>query len=531
MNLQDRTRAWIAHDPDPATRDALTALLDEDSPELAEAMNGPLRFGTAGLRGVVGPGESRMNVATVTRATAGLAAWLTERVPEPIVVVGCDARHGSKDFYDAACEVLSAAGCRVLALPPAHPTPLTSFAVRHYNADAGVMVTASHNPAPDNGYKVYLGGRVVGSDDARGVQLIAPADAEISAAIDAAGYADEIARNRANIDEVDPREAYYERAVSLIDTAKRDIPVVFTAMHGVGGEMLGEALRRAGFTHVTPVAEQQQPDADFPTVAFPNPEEDGALDLAIATADQAGASVILALDPDADRCSVAIKQAGEWTQLSGDQVGGLLGEDAARRVDTGTLACSVVSSQLLRAIAQRHGLHFAQTLTGFKWIGRQEGLVYGYEEALGYCSDPAAVRDKDGITACLRVAELAARVGLPELLDEIGHTYGYHVTVPLTLRKQDISQAVEALERFVAEPPTTLGGSEVVEFSDLGQGYEGLPPTPGRVLRTADGARVLIRPSGTEPKLKCYLEVIGTTYDAARERVEALKEELAGYFG
>lgn len=533
-DLHEVAAEWIAHDPDPVTRQELESL---DDAELAHRFAGPLTFGTAGLRGEIGGGESLMNIATVTRATSGLGHWLSQRVPNPHVVIGCDARHRSADFQQAAAEVLSAAGVRVTVLPPAHPTPLTSFAVRYLGCDAGIMVTASHNPAKDNGYKVYLGGRVVDHDFQAGVQLISPADKEISEAIAGAPFADQIARTTELIeyagDEV--KEAYLECAAELVDHGDKGLPIVMTAMHGVGGAMLAEALRRAGFTNVTPVAEQQEPDPDFPTVAFPNPEEDGALDLAIATAERVGAELILALDPDADRCSVAIKEDGEWNQLSGDQVGGLLGEDAAARAEAAgiadaVLATSVVSSQLLAQIAKRRGLGFAQTLTGFKWIGRTPELFFGFEEALGYCTDPAHVRDKDGITACLRVASLAAQRSVSERLRDIGATYGYFVTVPLTLRKDDISEAVAALEKFVAAPPETMGGSPVVEFSDLGAGYHGLPPTSGRLLRTEDGARIVVRPSGTEPKLKCYLEVVGDTYAAAQQRVEALKAELAGYF-
>ncbi|GAB3941021.1 phospho-sugar mutase [Corynebacterium tapiri] len=529
MDLRQRASEWIAHDPDPITRQELSEL---DDAALAERFAGPLTFGTAGLRGRIGGGESLMNIATVTRATAGLAAWLNSRIDAPHVVVGCDARHRSADFAQATAETLSGAGVRVTLLPAAEPTPLTSFAVRHLNADAGVMVTASHNPAQDNGYKVYLGGRAVEHDHERGVQLISPADKEIAERIAEAAPADQIVRTTDNVTPAGEsvRQAYLERAVSLIGQRERDIKIVITAMHGVGGAMLSEALANAGFANVIPVAQQQEPDPDFPTVAFPNPEEDGALDLAMETAEAEGAELILALDPDADRCSVAIKTDGKWTQLSGDMVGGLLGEDMSSAAEGGTVACSVVSSQLLRAIAKRHGLTFRQTLTGFKWIGRQEGLIFGFEEALGYCTDPVAVRDKDGITACLRVADLADRVGIASAIDALGTAYGYYVTVPLTLRMSDISLAVKALEGFVAHPPRELGGSQVVEFSDLGSGYEGLPPTPGRLLHTAAGDRIVVRPSGTEPKLKCYIEVQGDSYEQARERANALKQELAEHF-
>lgn len=520
---------WVAHDPDPVTRSELESL---DETELARRFAGPLTFGTAGLRGEIGGGESLMNIATVTRATSGLGHWLHGKVDDAHVVIGCDARHRSADFQRTAAEVLSAAGIRVTMLPPAHPTPLTAFAVRHLGCDAGIMITASHNPAKDNGYKVYLGGRVVAHDDQAGVQLISPADREIAAAIDGAPWADQIARSTGLISHAGEEimEAYLARAEQLVDHAPKDLPIVVTAMHGVGGQMLVEVLHRAGFRSVTPVAEQHRPDPDFPTVAFPNPEEHGALDLAIATAKRVGAELILALDPDADRCSVAVPIEGIWTQLSGDQVGALLGEDLARRAENGALACSLVSSQVLEKIAGRHGLDFRQTLTGFKWIGREPDLLFGFEEALGYCTDPQYVRDKDGLTACLRVADLANRVGILPALRDLARTYGHYVTVPLTLRMATQDEAAAALEAFAASPPQALGGSPIIECADLAHGYHGVPPTPGRLLRTADGARVVVRPSGTEPKLKCYIQVVGDTYDATRERAERLKDELAGRF-
>ncbi|AWB81669.1 phosphomannomutase [Corynebacterium yudongzhengii] len=535
MDLQEKVRAWIAHDPDPTTRAELQELLDHgDTDELSQRFSGPLEFGTAGLRGRIEGGENRMNIATVIRASAGVAAWLRTRVYKPRVVVGCDARHRSRDFYTATCEVLNAAGCEVIALPAEHPTPLTSFAVRHVRADAGIMITASHNPAWDNGYKVYLGGRIVDGDNGRGVQLISPADQEISAAIAATGPADSIARKADGITFAGPeiREAYLARAVSLIDVADPHVPIVVTALHGVGGDMLVEALRRAGFSAITPVAQQHEPDPDFPTVAFPNPEEDGALDLAIATARQVGARVILALDPDADRCSVAIPAGseGQWEQLSGDTIGAILGEQAAKAGE-GVMAASIVSSQVLSAIAKAHGLDYQPTLTGFKWIGRVENLVYGYEEAIGYCTDPQAVRDKDGITACLRVAELASGGDLADYLAEIDAAYGAWVTRPLTVRMDDPAEIRAKVDGLLGNPPADFGGSPVTEVADLSRGYQGVPGTAGVLLRTEEGARIVARPSGTEPKLKCYIEVIRPQRAEAVERCEQIKAELASVLG
>ncbi|MBV7281971.1 phospho-sugar mutase [Corynebacterium sp. TAE3-ERU30] len=540
----DRSRIarWIEHDPDETTAAELQRLLDaDDTEELAARFAGPLEFGTAGLRGRLEGGESRMNVATVSRATAGVAAWLNSQVERPVVVIGCDARYGSADFHQAAAEIFAAAGCIVHLIPPQLPTPFTAFCVRHFDADAGVMVTASHNPPKDNGYKVYLGGRVVDSDAAKGVQLISPADKEIAELIAAAPDADEIPRRKENIEPVAESvlEEYLSRAVSLRrGSGESDLPIVFTAMHGVGGRVLQTVLSRAGFSAVTPVAEQFEPDPDFPTVAFPNPEEDGALDLSIATAERSGAELILALDPDADRCSVAIPTAEGWRQLSGDEVGAVLAEDIARSHEGGdaTLAASIVSSRLLGKVAERHGLRFQPTLTGFKWIARTPEMIMGYEEALGYCTDPEIVRDKDGITACLRVADLVDRLraegkSLQDFLDEIAAAYGLYVTSPLTFRMSDPAAIAAALERLKTTPPTTLAGANVTDFSDLSAGFRGLPPTTGFWVETDGGDRIVARPSGTEPKLKCYLEVIASDRAAAEQRLEQLKEEFAAALG
>ncbi|MCS5479283.1 phospho-sugar mutase [Corynebacterium sp. YIM 101645] len=503
---------WAAHDPDPATRAEVLGWLAEESPQLVDRFVGPLLFGTAGIRGPVGAGESAMNIATVTRTTAGLAAWLG---PGTRVVLGCDARHGSADFRQVTAEVLSAAGIRVLLLPAQLPTPVTAFALRHLGADAAVMITASHNPAGDNGYKVY---------DCSGSQIIPPADMRIAAAIEAVGWADEVPRSTDNIEQVDVLEEYLTRAATLVDAPVHDLPIVVTALHGVGGGVLAEALARAGFRDVHPVVEQHRPDPDFPTVRFPNPEEPGALDLAYATADRVGARLILAVDPDADRCSVAVPGESGWRRLSGDEVGALLGWEIAARTERGVLASSIVSSRLLGRIAAHHGLAHETTLTGFKWIARVPGLVYGYEEALGYCTDPRAVADKDGITACLRVAELASRANLEDLLAEIAGHFGWYLTAPLTLRT---TQAPELLARLVAAPPTVIGAAPVTRVVDLSAGYGGLPPTSGLLLATEADDRVIIRPSGTEPKLKCYLEVINDSRAAGQERLEVLRAELA----
>lgn len=552
MEILDRAQDWASHDPDPATALRLQASIDSaragDHDALVEvrsAMAGPLQFGTAGLRGEIGPGESRMNQAVVIRATAGLCAFLrsaTERTPR--VVVGCDARHGSVEFARAAARVISATGCVALVLPEENPTPLTAFAVRHYDADAGIMVTASHNPAKDNGYKVYLGGSVVPEAE-QGTQIVPPYDAQIAAAIEAAPAAGVIAQDEARIEQIDPRDEYVAVASRLGrgGAEKTDLKITLTAMHGVGGALTQRVLHEAGFTQVSLVAEQADPDPDFPTVSFPNPEEPGALDLAIAQANKDKSDLIIAVDPDADRCAIAVpdmSSANGWRQLSGDETGSLLGEYIASFAPEGsTLANSIVSSRLLAAIASSHGLNHQHTLTGFKWIARAPRIAFGYEEAIGYCVDPAHVRDKDGMSASVLIASLFAqlkaegRSALDEL-DRIARIYGLYVTMPLTFRVENLALIAQGMETLRSAPPATLAGSKVTTVADLSDGYNGLPPTDALLVETEARDRVIARPSGTEPKLKCYLEVILDTpgggevpWDEARARLETIKQEFA----
>ena len=535
-------RDWAAHDPDPETAAYVLDLLEDPAraAELQSRFSGPLTFGTAGLRGEVGAGESRMNRAVVTRATYGLMDWLGRQVEGPRVVIGCDARHGSSDFYTTAAEVISAAGGTALLLPPCLPTPVTAFAVRALHADAGIMITASHNPRTDNGYKVYLGGRVA-TGVADGVQIVPPADAEIMACITQASPADQIARNALRVEKVDVLPEYLETAAR---NGVSDLRIVLTAMHGVGGEVARQALNRAGFHDIHVVAEQFAPDPDFPTVAFPNPEEPGALDLAIALASDVDADLIFALDPDADRCAVAIPTGdGDWRQLSGDETGCLLGDYVAGSCGavagaSGVLASSIVSSRLLGSIAAAHGLEHRTTLTGFKWIGQVPDLVFGYEEAIGYCCDPAHVRDKDGITAAVTMALLVAGLradgrAIQDVLDSFAERFGLHATAPVTFRVEEVALISAAMRRLRSAAPAELAGSEVVSVIDLGEGYDGLPPADGLMLFTAANDRVIIRPSGTEPKLKCYLEVIlpGGTWEEARGRLDAIAGELRGIIG
>ena len=548
-------REWAAHDPDGQTSSALLASIEAASAgdegalaELRAAMNGPLEFGTAGLRGEIGPGESRMNLAVVIRATAGLAAYLkTQTEREPRVVIGCDARHGSVDFARAAARVVSAAGCRALALPLSHPTPLTSFAVRALDADAGIMITASHNPAKDNGYKVYLGGSVV-TDAGQGAQIVPPHDAGIAAAIAAAAPADEVPQDEERIEQVDPRDDYVAAAAALATGEHRgDLKITLTAMHGVGGALTERVLKEAGFTQVSLVAEQAAPDPDFPTVSFPNPEEPGALDLAMAHAREHGSDLIIAVDPDADRCALAIpdeESASGWRQLTGDETGSILGEFLAERAPKGgVFANSIVSSRQLERIAVAHGLDYRHTLTGFKWIARTPGIVFGYEEAIGFCPDPERARDKDGISTSVVAASLFAelkaqgRTGQDEL-ERMARAYGCYVTMPLTFRVENLGLIAEGMDRLRENPPAQLAGSPVVSVVDMSQGWDGLPGTNAIMVTTEANDRVIARPSGTEPKLKCYLEVIlpveegaPVPWSQARERLETIKAEFGAAIG
>lgn len=563
----ETVQAWIEDDPDQVTAgelaDLLTAAQSGEAAaatELADRFSGLLEFGTAGLRGHLGGGPHRMNRAVVIRAAAGLMKVLHNHVGDGFtVVIGYDARYNSHRFALDTAAVAVAAGGRAFLLPRALPTPVTAFALRHLGCDAAVMVTASHNPPEDNGYKVYLGGRVV-TDGGQGAQIVPPFDREIFEAITAVPSVASVARAESGWEVLgeDILEAYIDRAVSLVPAGAKDLRVVLTSMHGVGGAPALEALHRAGFSDVHVVAEQQEPDPDFPTVRFPNPEEPGALDLSMELARRVDADIILANDPDADRCSAAVPDPtvdGGWRQLSGDEVGDVLGLQAAREhrgegsgegvsARGAILANSIVSSRLLGRIAATHGVGHRNTLTGFKWISRVEGLVFGYEEALGYCVDPDHVRDKDGISACLKLATLAwqrkeAGESLLGVLDELAVEYGLHATSPLTIRVEDLSLIATGMANLRAHGVPSLAGSEVVETVDLSLGSPELPPTDGLSFRTAADDRVVARPSGTEPKLKCYCEVIvpvrGGDVAAARveaaARLEAVKDDMRAALG
>ncbi|MBW0105163.1 phospho-sugar mutase [Pseudonocardia sp. KRD291] len=517
--LRDAAMRWIADDPDPDTRDELqrvlvAAMTGDPVDDLADRMSGPLRFGTAGLRGPVRAGPAGMNVAVVRRATSGLAAWLVANGQGGrTVVIGRDARHGSVAFAEATAGVLAGAGFPVALLEGAVPTPVLAFAVRYLGAVAGIQVTASHNPPGDNGYKVYLG---------NGAQIVPPSDAQIEAAIAAAPPA-------VSVDTADPPPpvsvtgAYLDRVVALPRTGARALRIALTPLHGVGGETCVLALSRSGFDDVRVVASQAAPDPDFPTVAFPNPEEPGATDAVLALAADVGADLAVALDPDADRCALGVAGPDGWRMLTGDETGVLLADHLLRH-GTGEdplVATTVVSSSMLRPLAQSYGARFAETLTGFKWIVRGgPGLVYGYEEALGYCVDPDGVRDKDGIAACVLAADLAASlraVGatLLDRLDELSVAHGVHRTRGRSIRMEP-SERDAAVARLREHPPA---------------GWDLDRPAPDVLRLRRDAARVVIRPSGTEPKLKAYLEVVEHPdgpdgLAAARERADARMTDL-----
>ncbi|ROR89886.1 phospho-sugar mutase [Nocardioides aurantiacus] len=542
-DLRQRVLAWISEDPDPGTRTELEALLEAGAAEeLADRFAGVLEFGTAGLRGALGAGPRRMNRVVVLRAAAGLAAHLREKGAGEAdsVVIGYDARHLSDVFARDTAEVVAGAGMRALLLPRPLPTPLLAHAIRDLGCVAGVMVTASHNPPQDNGYKVYLGD---------GSQIVPPADEQIAARIEAVGPLAEVPRGPDERIEVlgdDVLDRYLDDVVGLVGSdGPRDLVTVYTPLHGVGGDTVATVLRQAGFPAPHVVAEQAEPDPDFPTVAFPNPEEPGAMDLALARAAEVGADLVVANDPDADRCAVAVPGPHGWQLLRGDEVGALLASHLLDRGARGTWATSIVSSSLLGKLAAAHDQAYAETLTGFKWIGRVPDLAFGYEEALGYCVDPAHVRDKDGVSALLLVCDLAARLKaegrtLLDRLDDLAREHGLHATDQLSVRMDDLAAIPAAVDRLRSAPPATLGGLAVEQVDDLAQGAgPGLPPTNGLRLRLAEGGRVVVRPSGTEPKLKCYLEVVVPVdaggVDAARisaaGRLDAIRADLAAAAG
>jgi phosphomannomutase len=531
-------QAWIADDPDPAARAELRELLDRwprSEPELADRFAGPLAFGTAGLRGPLRAGPNGMNLAVVRAAAAGLVGWLAGQGATGPLVVGYDARHGSVEFAEQTARVATGAGRAALLLPRPLPTPVLAHAVRRHGAAAGVVVTASHNPPGDNGYKVYLGEQL-GGPAGGGAQIAAPADAEIEAAIRAVGRLPEVPLGppgtRLGEDAV---TGYLAAAAGIVDPGSpKRLAVAYTPLHGVGAAVLAAAMDRAGFDPPAVVAAQAEPDPDFPTVAFPNPEEPGAMDRVLALAAETGSDLAVANDPDADRCAVAVPDPaapGGWRMLHGDELGVLLADHLIRRGTPGTYATTIVSSSLLGRLCTARGVPWAETLTGFKWIVRAAAdLAYGYEEALGYCVAPELVRDKDGITAALLTFELAAGLRaelrtLADRLDELAAEFGVYATDQLSVRTGDRGEIAAAMARLRDTPPAGLLDEPVTAVDDRPEGDV--------LVVRAGTTRLVVRPSGTEPKLKAYLEVVEPVagpadVPAARERARASLRALRG---
>ena len=536
MNLDElllAARAWADQDPDPETRDELLALIEAaDENALAQRMGQRLKFGTAGLRGELGAGPNRMNRVLVAQAAAGLAAYLKKNFDRPSVVIGYDGRINSDVFARDSAEVMAAVGIETFLFDQSVPTPVLAFAVKQRDFSAGVMVTASHNPPRDNGYKVYLGGANGGG------QIVSPADTEISIEIEAVAASKTFAQvaksdkfatlGESTIDD-------YVRLTSrmVANSGVSQLKIVYSAMHGVGWPTLEKLFAAASIAKPIVVESQIKPDGNFPTVAFPNPEEPGAMDESYATAFEHDADVILVNDPDADRLAVAIPQvqadgSKSWRRLTGDQVGLLLADELATRPGAkGALACSIVSCSAVEQIAEKNGLAFAETLTGFKWISKVPELLFGFEEALGYCVDPANTPDKDGISAALVVADLANRLAardqtIVDRLEEIGQKYGHYATGQVSIRVADVSIIGSTVTRIRSNPPATIIGQSA-RFTDLALGSAKLQPTEGLRFDLQDGSRVIIRPSGTEPKLKCYLQTTGDSFEAAESALEKLE--------
>ena len=536
-SLKAEVTAWIADDPDPLTAAQLQSALDAgDEATLKKYFNGFLQFGTAGLRGPVGPGPSSMNRAVVGRTSAGIAAYMKSRGMKS-VVVGQDARHGSDEFAHETASIMSGAGMDVYLLPRPLPTPVLAFATQYLKCDIGIMVTASHNPPQDNGYKVYVGPTADGINYA-GSQIISPTDQFM---------ADEIAsvtslksQPRGKNWSIVGEDVITEYVLRTAKLAPRpgDLKIVYTAMHGVGTETVQRVFNHAGFATLILVDEQCAPDPDFPTVAFPNPEEPGAIDLAIKKARDFGAELVIANDPDADRCAAAINDPKVgWRMLRGDELGIIFAEWIARTKPDGTFATSIVSSSVLQKISAHYGINYKEVLTGFKWIAKIEDLAFGYEEAIGYAVDSENVNDKDGISAAIFLAQIAMDLKgegltLSDLLHEVWQRHGFHGTEQISIRVSDIAAITALLEGLRQNPPLEIAGIAVQSIDDLAAPKDGLPPTDGLRIWLAGGIRIIIRPSGTEAKLKCYIEVI--TEDAKESEIllnslrEPLKIFLAG---
>lgn len=541
-DVVDQARAWRAQDPDAETRaelDALIASAEAGSAdaitELHDRFDERLVFGTAGLRGEIAAGRGRMNRVLVSQAAAGFAAYLHEHFDDPSVVIGYDGRRNSQVFATDTAELMAGAGVRAIILPRMLPTPVLAFAVRHFDVSAGVMVTASHNPPNDNGYKVYLGGENNGS------QIVPPADGDIAEQISRVAAERSVLElprsseyDTAGEDVVDE---YVRRTVAIGRPDPAPLAYVYTAMHGVGLEVARRVFLGAGFGEPILVEEQAHPDAAFPTVAFPNPEEPGAMDLAFAKATETDAEVVIANDPDADRLAVAVPRDGGWRRLTGNEVGALLGWRAAEREmranRDGTLAASLVSSPALREIARQYGFDYADTLTGFKWVSRVGGLLYGYEEALGYLVDPDKVRDKDGISAALDFLGLMSELKsegrtLDDHMTAFDERFGAFVSTQVSMRVTDLGVIAGVMARLREQPPARIGSFAVASIDDFSDGFGIFPPSDILRIALENGGRVIVRPSGTEPKLKVYIDASSTEGTAAerRDAAQAVVDEL-----
>ena len=529
--LRAEVQAWIGDDPDPKTAGELQALLDaEDETTLSKHFNGFLQFGTAGLRGPIGPGPSCMNRAVVGRTAAGIASYMKKHGMTK-VVIGRDARYGSEDYTFETAEIMSGAGMEVFILPRPLPTPVLAFATAHLGCDIGIMVTASHNPPQDNGYKVYVGPVADGINYASS-QIINPTDGFIASDIDAVTSLKSLARGKNWTVLGEEVISEYVSRTSALAPRPGDLKIVYTAMHGVGTETIQRVFNHAGFATLILVDEQCTPDPDFPTVAFPNPEEPGAIDLALKKARDFGADLVIANDPDADRCAAAINDPKVgWRMLRGDELGIVFGEWIARSNPSGSFANSIVSSSALRKISGHYGVDFQEVLTGFKWIAKIENLAFGYEEAIGYAVDSDNVNDKDGISAAIFLAQIAMdlkRDGLTisDLLNQVWERHGFHGTEQISIRVTDMSAITRLLAGLRSNPPREIAGRAVESIDDLAAPKDGLPPTDGLRIWLAGGIRIIVRPSGTEAKMKCYIEVVTATSDESQKLLDEIRSPL-----
>ena len=531
--LIQQARSWINQDPDAETVAELEQLIAaSDESGLAERFGQRIGFGTAGLRGLLGAGPNRMNRVLVAQAAAGIAKYLKENFDDPSVVIGYDARKNSDVFAKDSAQIFAGFGIRAFLFAELAATPLVAYAVRNLGASAGVMVTASHNPPGDNGYKVY---------DFSGSQIISPMDAQIAKHIDEfakSGSVASLTRSDSFVEVPSSvRSGYLQSVSGLLNkhSERQDIKIVYSAMHGVGASFIQEIFKLSGLTEPAQVLSQQQPDGKFPTVSFPNPEEPGAMDASLATAQNQQADLVLVNDPDADRLAVAFKNHdGSYQQLTGDQLGLILGEEMASRASregiTGSLACSIVSSSALGKVAEHYGFGFEQTLTGFKWVSRVPNLIFGYEEALGYCVDWGQVRDKDGLSAALIVADIASALAkqgytLGDQLEKLMQRYGYFATGQISIRVTDLSVITDLMKKLRTNPPAQIAGVDAV-FEDMNQGSGSLPATDAVRFKLSDGRTVIIRPSGTEPKLKCYLQAVSNSEADSKKLLAELEAAM-----